>query len=258
MKKGSSSSLISKKAVVETDTIGSKVVIGEYAVIRERVVLGDNVIIHPHVVIGSDVKIGDNVEIFPGAFIGKVPGGPALSHAPRFKRSIVVGKNCHIGPHSIIYYDVKIGDDTLIGDGASIREQCRIGKRCLISRYVTINYAVTIGDGTDIMDNTHITGKTTIGKHAFIAALVSSGNDSFVGKSGYDDKHIQGPIIEDYASVGISAVLLPGIRLGRNSLVGAGAVVSKDVPPNAVVMGIPARVVKYLVNNQDCGPAKNR
>lgn len=238
--------MISDKAVIETGAIGKNVTVREFAIVRERVVLGDNVIVHSHVVINTDVKIGDNVEIFPGAIIGKIPGGPSILRTPRFNKSIVVGNNCHIGPHAIIYYDVEIGDNTLIGDGASIREQCRIGKGCLISRYVTINYSTIIGDGTDIMDNTHITGKSTIGKHVFIAVLVSTANDSAVGKAGYNENHIEGPSIEDNASIGIGATLLPGIHIGKNSLVGAGSVVTKDVPPGAVVMGIPAKIIKYI------------
>lgn len=238
--------MISDKAVIETGAIGKNVTIMEFAVIRDGVVLGDNVVVHPHVVINSGVTIGDNVEIFPGAVIGKVPGGPSIARAPRFNKSIVVGNNCHIGPHAVIFYDVEIGENTLIGDGASIREQCRIGKGCLISRYVTINYSTIVGDGTDIMDNSHITGKCTIGKHVFIAPSVTTGNDNSVGKAGYNENNIGGPSIEDNASIGIGAILLPGTRIGNNALVAAGSVVTKDVPPRAVVMGVPAKIVKYI------------
>ncbi|MBN1690975.1 MAG: N-acetyltransferase [Dehalococcoidia bacterium] len=228
----------------------------EYAVIRKDVVLGDNIVIHPHVVIESNVTIGDNVEIFPGAYIGKIPGGPSLLRKPVFKKMVKIGNNCHVGPNAVIYYDVEIGDNTLIGDGASVREQSRIGAGCLISRCVTINYAAVIGEGTDIMDNTHITGKSQIGKHVFVAPSVTSGNDNSVGKSGYNEDRIQGPIIEDNASIGIGAVLLPGIVIGRNALVAAGSVVTKNVPENAVVVGIPARVVRYIQDDQIPGPKK--
>jgi len=238
--------LISRKAVVETDSIGDNVTVMEYAVIRKDVTLGNNVVIHPHVVISSNVSIGDNVEIYPGAFIGKIPGGPSLSRKPRFRKSLSIGDNCNIGPKSVIYYDVIIGKNTLVGDGASIREQCRIGPSCVIGRYATINYAVSIGSGTKIMDLAVITGKSTIGKNVFVAHAVVMANDNAIGRSGYAEKNIQGPTIKDGATVGIGAIILPSVVIGENAMVAAGAVVSRDVPENAVVMGIPARVVRYV------------
>jgi UDP-3-O-[3-hydroxymyristoyl] glucosamine N-acyltransferase len=102
--------------------------------------IGEAVVIHPHVVIESGVAIGDNVEIFPGAYIGKVPkGAGALSRTPTFVARIEIGANCSIGPHAVVYYDVVLGASTLLGDGASIREQTRIGSRTVIGRYVTVN-----------------------------------------------------------------------------------------------------------------------
>jgi len=248
--------LISRKSVVETGATGKNITVMEYAVIRENVVLGDNVVVHPHVVIESNVTIGDNVEIFPGAYIGKIPGGPSLSRKPRFRKSLVIGDNCSIGPNSVIYYDVKIGNNTLIGDGASIREQCRIGPSCVIGRYVTINYAVSIGSGTKIMDLAVITGNSTIGKNVFIAHSVVTANDNAIGRSGYNEKNIQGPTIGDGVSVGIGAILLPAVVIGKNATVAAGAVVARDVPENALVMGAPAKVVRRVQHDKVPGSKK--
>ena len=138
--------IISDKAV-----IGANVEIGPYAVIGEATI-GDNSFIHSHVVISNGVKIGRSVEIFPGAFVGKEPkGAGALARQPDFAKTVTIGNECSIGPHVVIYYDVEIGNNTLLGDGASVREKCKIGSRCILSRYVTINYATTIV-GTMIFD----------------------------------------------------------------------------------------------------------
>ncbi|MGC9061004.1 MAG: transferase, partial [Thermoplasmata archaeon] len=180
--------------------------------------------------------------------IGKPPkGAKAVARKVSSElKTTRIGRDAVISPHAVIYTDVTIGEGTLIGDGASIREECRIGKNCLLSRYVTVNYNTTIGDYTKIMDLTHMTGNMKIGSHVFIAPLVASANDNNLGRKGYDEMFIKGPEIEDYVGIGVGAILLPYIKIGRGSIVGAGAVVTKDVPPNKVVMGVPARIVKEL------------
>ena len=238
--------MISDRAIVETETMGNNVRIMEFAVVRQRVMIGNDVIIHPNVVIESGVAIDSNVEIFPGTYIGKVPKGIALARHPEYKKHVVIGANCCIGPNAVIFYDVEIGENTLVGDGASIREQCRIGSNCIISRYVTINYSTTIGNGTKIMDLTHITGKCKIGSNVFVGPSVASANDNAIGKLEYEDSRIKGATIEDGASIGIGVVLLPNTTIGENAVVGAGSVVTKNVPESAVVMGIPAKVIRYI------------
>ncbi len=233
-------------ALVESSQIGSGVTVGPYAVIGRDVVIGDDVVIHPHVVIADGVSIGRGAEIFPGAFIGKEPkGAGALARQPEFDRRIEIGAGVSVGPHAIIYYDVTVGDQTLIGDGASIREKCRIGQKCIISRYVTINYNTVVGDGTKIMDNTHITGNCVIESGVFISAMVGTANDNAIGTQGYTDA-VQGPVIRKGAAVGLGASLLPAVEVGSGAIVGAGAVVARDVPEGTLVMGMPARVVRRL------------
>lgn len=239
--------MISIDARVEASQIGANVRIAEFAVIRSNVEIGDNCIIHPHVVIESGVIIKDNVELFPGAYIGKEPKGAGATSRPiKFDRKVLIGSDCSIGPHAVIFYDVEIGNNTLIGDGASIRELVRIGNGCIISRYVTINYNSKIGNNTKIMDMSHITGNVFIGNNVFISIMVSSANDNVLVERTYNEELIHGPTIEDDVSVGASAVLLPGVKIGRGAFVGAGAVVTKDVYPHTLVMGVPAMFVRKL------------
>lgn len=211
-----------------------------------EVSIGQNVIIHDFVTIYPKVIIGDAVEIFEGAILGKPPRG-AMALARKVSsglKSTKIGKGSVISPHVVIYTDVEIGEGTLIGDNASIREQCKIGKNCIISRNVSVNYNTNIGDFTKIMDNTHITGNMQIGSHVFISVLVSTTNDNSLGLKGYDENLVKGPVIEDYVGIGAGANILPGVKIGIGSIVAAGAVVTKDVPPRKLVMGIPARIVR--------------
>jgi acetyltransferase-like isoleucine patch superfamily enzyme len=242
--------MINPYAIVQTEDIGDGVDIAEFAVVRSDVRIGRGVRIHPHVVIESGVELGDGVEIFPGAHLGKPPkGAGATARTMEFERRVRVGSGTSIGPHAVIFYDVTVGADTLIGDGASIREKCRIGSRCIIGRYVTMNYNSTVGDRTRIMDLTHITGNCTVGDDVFISVLVSTTNDNeMVSRSYAEGKNI-GPHIGDKASIGAGASLLPGIRIGEGALVGAGSVVTKDVDPYALVMGVPAKFVRNVDRN---------
>ncbi len=220
--------------------IGQGVQIGAFAVIGVAH-LGDGVIVHPHVVIADGVTIGSGCEIFPGAVIGREPkGAGATARQPVFQKVVDIGADCSIGPHAVIYYDVTIGANTLIGDAASIREGCSIGSRCLISRLVTINYDTIVGDRTKVMDGTHLTGKMIFGEDVFISVLVGSMNDNFMGREGFGG-HVAGPHIHDRAVIGGGAMLLPGVVIGCDATVASGAVVSKSVPAGGSVAGVPAR-----------------
>ena len=237
--------MISKKATVQTESIGKNVEIWENAIVREGAVIGDDVVIHPNVIINSGVEIGEGAEIFPGAYIGKPPKGAGATARPtRYDKFVKIGPGCSIGPNSVIYYDVIIGNNTLLGDGASIREQCCIGSRSVIGRYVTVNYNVKIGNRVKVMDHSWLAGNMTIGDDVFISGGVLTSNDNELGRHGYRDEQIIGPTIEDQVIIGAGAILLPGVKIAAGAIIGAGAVVTKDVPPRKVVMGIPARVVK--------------
>lgn len=245
---------IAKTAVVETTEIGDGTVIDEFCVIRSGAKLGRNVRIHPHVVIESGVEIADDVEIMPGAYIGREPkGAGATARKPDFERKVVIGSGCSIGPHAVIYMDVQIGSNSLVADGASIREKCRIGDRCIISRYVTINYNTTIGNRTKVMDLSHITGNCVIGDDVFVSVLVATVNDNAIGKLGYDENRVVGPRIESGAAIGVASTLLPNTHIGSGAIVAAGAVVTRDIPADSTAVGIPARVREIRTPNSDGG-----
>ena len=232
----------------EDVSIGENTEIAESVIIRPGVHIGKDVVIHPHAVINSGVTISDRVEIFPCAYIGKEPkGAGALARQPVFEKCVYIGADTSIGPNVVIYYEVEIGEHTLIGDGASIRERCRIGSFCIVSRYVTINYNTKVGNRTKIMDMTHVTGNCQIGDNVFISTMVGMTNDNAMGAEIYNnDELFKGPTVEDNAMIGAGVTLLPHITIGKGAIAGAGSVVTKDVAPGSVVMGVPAKETRKV------------
>lgn len=220
--------------------IGDDVFVGAYAIIGVAHI-GKGTMIHPHVIVSDGVVIGPYCELFPGTLIGKEPkGADAISRVVEFSRFVTIGEGCAIGPGAVIYYDVEIGSGTLIGDNASIREGGRIGSRCIVSRSVTLNYDVHLGDRSKVMDGAHLTGGMIIAEDVFISVLVGTANDNAIGRAGYGT-HVVGPRIERGAVIGVGAMLLPGVLVGEEATVAAGAVVTRDVAPRTTVFGTPAR-----------------
>jgi len=232
---------ISAFARVDSELIGSGVTIGEFVVVREGAQIGDGAIIHPNVVIERGAVVGAGCEVFPGSYLGKEPrGAETVARPPAFEPGLVIGARCAVGPHAVVFCDVTIGEGTLLGDGASIREGGRVGDRCLISRYVTLNYDVRVGHDTKIMDQTHITGGARIGDHVFISVLVATTNDNALGAKGFTAETPQPPVVEHRAMIGAGATLLPGVTIGEGAIVAAGSVVTRDVAPETMVAGVPA------------------
>ncbi len=235
---------INSSAVIETDAIGDGVSIAEFAIVRPGARVGDGVKLHPHVVVNENVSLERDIEVLPGTYLGREPrAAGAIARTPSFDRRLAIGAGCAIGANVVVYYDVEIGTDNLIGDGASIRELSRIGDRNVIGRDVTLDREATVGSGSRVMDKAHLTGGMRIGDGVFISALVASANDNSFGVRGYAEEEVRGPVVEDGAMIGAGAVLLPGITVGRAAIVGSGAVVTADVEPGATVMGVPARPV---------------
>lgn len=229
-------------------SIHETAVIAQSAKIHEKAQIGPNVVIHDYVTIHPGVTIDNGCEILQGAIIGRIPrsaGTTARKVQDNFGK-VIIGEGTVVSPYSIIYTDVTIGKHCLIGDGASIREGSRIGNSSIIGRYVTINYEAIIGNRSRVMDHSYVSSRAIVGDEVFISMHVCTSSDNEFGSSGYDKSKVVGPVIQDGVSIGAGANILPKTKIGKGSIVGAGAVVTKDVPDNTLVMGVPAKVVREL------------
>jgi acetyltransferase-like isoleucine patch superfamily enzyme len=231
-------------AAVDADSIGDDAWIGEFAVVRAGARLGDGVRIHPHVVIEEGVEIGAGTEILPGCYLGRRPRAVGAVQRPvPYEQTLRIGPGCSVGTNVVIYFDVEIGAETLIGDAALIREQVRVGSGAAIGRNVALGRDVRVGDRTKIMFASSMAGKARVGDDVFIASGVDTTNDNTIGEHGWVDGEMAGPTIEDGARVGSNVTMLPGVVIGRGAFVGAGSVVTRDVEPGTTVLGVPARPV---------------
>lgn len=140
---------------------------------------------------------------------------------------------CHIGN------ETRIWQYAVILQGASIGSHCNICAHTLIEGDVVIGNNVTIKSGVFIWDGSRIEDNVFIGPNATLT------NDPLPRSKVYPET-FSGIHIKQGASIGANATLLPGVTIGENAMVGAGAVVTKDVPANAVVVGNPARITRYM------------
>jgi acetyltransferase-like isoleucine patch superfamily enzyme len=138
----------------------------------------------------------------------------------------------------------------VIGDQACVRERCELGDEVVVGRGSLVENDTTIGARTRIQANAYVTAYSTLEEDVFIAPCVVTTNDNFMGRTEARLDAMRGPTIRRGARIGGGAVLLPGIEIGEEAFVGAGAVVTRDVPARAVVVGNPARVIREVPDEE--------
>jgi len=148
------------------------------------------------------------------------------------------------GQFCTIFPDVTIGDGTRVGNYVMIRSQTRIGEGCTIGSYVDIEGDVVIGNRVSLQSGCYITRGVIIEDEVFCGPRIITMNDKRISHRRAGLTFVrEAPRILRAARVGGGSVLLPGVTIGANAFVGAGSVVTRDVPEGAIVVGNPARVV---------------
>lgn len=190
--------------------------------------------IHPNVMLGSNAEIGEFV------IIGEPPRGKASGELP-----VAIGENSVIRSHTIIYAGNRIGARFQTGHGAFLREENEIGDDVSIGTKTIIEHHVKIGQRVRIHSQAFIPEYTILEDDCWIGPNVVLTNAMYP-MSARAKEFLRGPVIKRGAKIGANATILPGIIIGENALIGAGAVVTKDVEPGTVVAGNPARFVKRV------------
>jgi len=196
-------------------SLGKRVQIGEYSIIKDNATIDDDVVIFPHVHIGENTKIGEGSIIQYGAFI---------------EHNCNIGKHSRIGTNAVLRRETNIGDNSIFGSLSASEGKNWIGNNVLIH------------------SQCHLTSGLVIEDWVFIAPEFVGANDSDML---HGRRHIkkfvpQAPRIKFGTGIAVNVTVLPGVTIGRECIIGAHSIVTKDLPDFSVAYGVPAKVAKNV------------
>ncbi len=183
----------------------------------------------------GEVILGSNTRFDEGVILGYLSPRGGVSPILR------IGGDAVVRSGTVIYAGSSIGEHLETGHNVVIREENVLGSRVSIWNNTVIDYGCKIGDNVKIHCNCYIAQFTTIEDGVFLAPGVTIANDIHPGCP--DSRPcMRGPTLKRGVQIGVNATILPYVTIGERSLVGSGAVVTRDVPPDSVVYGNPARI----------------
>ncbi|MGC7871924.1 N-acetyltransferase [Desulfosporosinus sp. SYSU MS00001] len=270
---------IALSAVVPSSAaIGPFCVIGENVILGENVVLGVGCVLADGAIVGAGSELGNYVTLGPGAklglrsrvgdhttiyqqtqlgdegfigsssSIGRLPKAAATSTVKTQADlpSLKMGNGYTIGCSAVLYAGTTYSDKAFIGDGAIVRERCSVGQNVVIGSGVVVENDTKIGSFTKIQTGSYITAYMEIEERVFIAPMVTTTNDNYMGRTEKRFKSIKGATIQKGARIGGASILLPGVNVAPETFVAAGALVTKDTTAKRVVKGFPAREIREV------------
>jgi acetyltransferase-like isoleucine patch superfamily enzyme len=207
--------------------------------------------IHPTAIVYPGTVLGEGVQVLEHAVVGKQP---TLSPRSTAKRDPLepteIGDGTIVSTGAVVFAGSKIGARVILGDQSCVRERVVVGDDVVIGRGSLVENDTTIGAMTKIQAEAYITAYSTLEEHVFVAPCVVTTNDNFMGRTERRHELVKGPTIRRGARIGGGAILLPGVEIGEEAFVGAGAVVTKDVDARRVVVGNPARVMRAVPEDE--------
>jgi acetyltransferase-like isoleucine patch superfamily enzyme len=207
--------------------------------------------VHPTATVHPGTILGEGVKVLENAVVGKQP---VLSPRSTAKREPLpptrVGDGSIVSTGAIVFAGTSIGARVILGDQSCVRERVTIADDVVVGRGCLVENDTTIGAMSRIQADAYITAYSTLEEHVFVAPCVVTTNDNFMGRTEKRLEAMKGPTIRRGARIGGGAVLCPGVEIGEEAFVGAGAVVTKDVPPRVVVVGSPAKVLRDVPGDE--------
>jgi UDP-2-acetamido-3-amino-2,3-dideoxy-glucuronate N-acetyltransferase len=207
--------------------------------VGEGVELGANVVIHAETSIGAGCVIEDH------AVLGKRPRLAARSTAHGDVAPLELGDRVTVCAGAVVFAGAWVGDGAVLGDQSYVRERSRVGPDSVIGRGSVVDNDVTIEQRVRVQTSVYLTAFTLVEDDVFVGPGVTTTNDHTMSRHG-PEAPLRGAVLRRACRVGGASVIVPGIEVGEEAFVAAGSVVTRDVPPRAVVMGVPARVVREV------------
>jgi acetyltransferase-like isoleucine patch superfamily enzyme len=219
-------------------------------VVGDGVRIGAGVLFGAHVVVHDGTQIGDGCVIEHGAVLGKAPRLARSSSASRAELPpLRIGARVTVCCGAVVYAGSEIGDEAIVGDQAQVRERATIGERTVIGRAAGIDNDVRIGARVKVQSQVYVTAHSVVEDDVFLGPGASTTNDDTMGRHAREYA-LRGATIRRAARIGGSAVLVPGVEVGEEAFVAAGAVVTRDVPPRAFMVGVPARRLRDVSDEE--------
>jgi acetyltransferase-like isoleucine patch superfamily enzyme len=203
---------------------------------------GAHVVVHPATAIGDGCTIEDHV------VLGKRPRLAAGSAAAGGVGDLELASGVTVCAGAIVFAGAHIGEGAILGDQSFVRERSRIGPGSVIGRGSVVDNDVLVGARVKVQTGVYLTAFTVVEDDVFVGPGATTTNDDTMARHG-PEMSLRGAILRRACRVGGGAVLTPGVSIGEEAFVAAGAVVTRDVPARAVVMGVPARIVREVAED---------
>ncbi len=224
--------------------LGQNVYLSDDAVLGRGITIGNNVTVYP------GVNIADECRIFDGVVLGRPPMSAGNTTRPLHKSfpPLTIGPGTVIGANAVLYAGSRIGAHVLIGDLATLREDCDLADQVVIGRSVLVMYETSVGPRSRVIDGAILTGNMVVEGDVFIGPGVHTINDNdvYLKRFGLAPFGVRGPVIRRFALIGTGANLAAGVEIGMGAIVAPSAMVTRDVPPWTVVAGVPARPIREV------------
>jgi UDP-2-acetamido-3-amino-2,3-dideoxy-glucuronate N-acetyltransferase len=228
------------------------------AEIADDVQLAPGAVIHAGAVIGAGSAVGAGTVIHAGTHVGAdcvIEDGVVLGKRPRLRPGssaagagggdLTMADGVTVCAGAVVYASASIGVGAILGDQCQVRERSVVGASSVVGRGSTVDFDATIGERVLIQTLVYVTAGSVVEDHVFIGPGVTTTNDDTMGRHP-PGAPLAGPVLRRACRIGGGVVLTPGVEVGEEAFVAAGAIVTRDVGPREVVMGVPARVVRRV------------
>lgn len=218
---------------------------GPGLLVGEDVRIGAEVSFGAYVVVHDGAWIGDGCVIEDHAVLGKRPRLARGSSATGDVGELGIGDRVTVCAGAVVFAGASIGAEAILGDQSYVRERSVVGAGSVIGRGSVVDNDVHIGERVRVQTSVYLTAFTLVEDDVFVGPGVTTTNDDTMSRHG-TEMQLTGAILRRACRIGGGTVLTPGVEVGEEAFLAAGAVLTRDLPPRAVAMGVPARVVREV------------